>query len=135
MNMKHAILVSLSLSAISFPIYTQPVSAESSSFQESCRNMLVVYKNRLEADCRAPNGNYIHSQLLLRGIHNTNGSLQFSSYNEESSFQFSCSPNTLIPRPSPVLYQYCRASNGQWVSTSITLFDIHNTNGILTYGY
>lgn len=97
--------------------------------------MIVAYQNRLEADCRGVKGNYIHSQLLLRGIHNTNGSLQFSSYNEESSFQFTCRPNTLIPTPSPVLYEYCRASNGQWVSTSITLFDIHNINGILTYGY
>lgn len=131
----YTILASLHLAAISFPICTLPVSAESSSFQQSCKNMIVAYQNRLEADCRGVKGNYIHSQLLLRGIHNTNGSLQFSSYNEESSFQFTCRPNTLIPTPSPVLYEYCRASNGQWVSTSITLFDIHNINGILTYGY
>lgn len=47
-----------------------------STFQNSCQNVR-VQSNRLIARCQKTNGSFVKSAIVIRGIHNDNGRLEY----------------------------------------------------------
>jgi hypothetical protein len=97
-----------------------------SSFQQSCNN-IQVSGSTLSASCRRVDGSFNNTSILLRGIANNNGVLQFAG-SGQSSFQDSCSD---ISVAGSTLSANCRKMDGSFNRTSILIPGIANNNGVL----
>lgn len=102
----------------------------SSSFQETCSN-ISINGDTLQATCKRIDGSSQHTSIQLNGIANIDGKLQFVGSNKPSSFQNSCRD---ISINGNVLTATCQKKDGgAWVQTQITLDEITNVDGHLTY--
>lgn len=101
-----------------------------STFQGSCVNITVAGYT-LTAQCQRENGRSRSSSIVIRGIQNDNGRLEYSrNSRRESSFQDSCrnvriQGNRLTAR--------CQRTNGSFVRSTIVIRGIQNNNGRLEY--
>jgi len=106
-----------------------------SSFPLTCSNIDFAYsasnQATIKAMCLRANGTANATSLVLQGISNQNGILTQGS--GASTFQQSCGTiRILTSGPIVTLSAYCRTSNGQGNSTSLSLNGISNNNGNLT---
>ncbi|MDQ4121945.1 MAG: CVNH domain-containing protein [Acidobacteriota bacterium] len=53
-------------------------SRDRSTFHESCRNVRLDERGRLTARCERMDGSYSRTSIMLRGIHNNNGRLEYT---------------------------------------------------------
>jgi hypothetical protein len=119
--------LALFISIVCASWYAQAQSA--SSYQRSCNN-IQVSGSTLSASCRRVNGSFNDTSILIKGIANNNGVLQFTGMGQESSFQNSCSH---IGVAGSTLLANCRRMDGSFNRTSILIPGIANINGVLAY--
>ena len=100
-----------------------------SSFQQSCNN-IQVSGSTLSASCRRVDGSFNNTSILIRGIANNNGLLQFTGTGQPSSFQDSCNN---ISVAGSTLSASCRRMDGSFNQTSILIPGIANNNGVLVH--
>jgi len=100
-----------------------------SSYQLTCSN-ISLRGNVLSADCLRRDQTPNRTSIVLRGIHNINGTLIDYNSGEPSSFHLTCR-NTSVNGSQ--LSGSCRKINGGFVQTFISINGIHNINGVLTY--
>jgi hypothetical protein len=55
-------------------------SRDASTFQDSCRNVRVDERGRLTARCERMDGSFSRTSIMIRGIHNNNGRLEYTRY-------------------------------------------------------
>ncbi|MCC5652306.1 CVNH domain-containing protein [Nostoc sp. XA013] len=116
------------LVAIPFDIaLSSPTS--SSTYQSSCRKISVSGAT-LSASCRRVNGQFKSTSILIRGIENNDGNLNYSQPTSPSTYQSSCRK---ISVSGATLSASCRRVNGQFKSTSILIRGIENSDGNLNY--
>jgi hypothetical protein len=102
-----------------------------SSFARSCENIHVT-RDTLYADCRRGDGSLNSTSILIKGIRNVEGNLNFSAMDEPSSFQNSCS-DIRVGSGGNTLEAWCKQSGGGSNKTSIPIPGIANNNGVLVY--
>jgi len=101
-----------------------------STFHNSCNNIRIA-GNTLTAECQRENGRNRTSSIVIRGIRNDNGRLEYLRNSRgASTFQNSCQNirvrgNSLIAR--------CQKTNGSFVRSTIVIRGIDNDNGRLEY--
>jgi hypothetical protein len=100
-----------------------------SSYQQSCNN-IQVSGSTLTASCRRVDGSFNPTSILIKGIANNDGRLQFTGMGQASSFQDSCSD---IGVAGSTLTANCRRMDGSFNRTSILIPGIANNNGALAY--
>jgi hypothetical protein len=120
----------VSFLALSIPIVCAAgyARAQASSFQQSCNNIQVA-GSTLSASCRRVDGSSNNTSILIRGLANNNGVLQFTGTGQ-SSFQDSCSD---ISVAGSTLSANCRKMDGSFNRTSILIPGIANNNGVLVH--
>lgn len=120
--------------AIVFVITSGSAIAGSSTFQQTCSNIQFVYQGgspSIQATCLKSNGTPNATSLVISGISNQNGVL--TAGGGASSFQQSCGNiNIEVTPTTATLVAFCRTASGSSNSTSITLNDISNQNGVLS---
>ena len=87
----------------------------------------------IQAVCLRANGTANATSLILQGISNQNGKLTQGT--GPSTFQQSCGSIQILldnGGPNVILSAVCRTTSGQFLSTSLPLNNINNTNGNLT---
>ena len=114
------------ISVICATSYARAQSA--SSFQQSCNN-IQVSGSTLSASCRRMDGSFNNTSILIRGIANNDGRLQFTGTGP-SSFQDSCSD---ISVAGSTLSANCRKMDGSFNRSSILIPGIANNNGVLVH--
>lgn len=108
----------------------RPAAAQApSSYQNSCTNISIAGAT-LVATCRRINGTYNRSSIVLRGIDNIDGNLQFSGLGHLATFQESC---TNIRVAGATLTATCRRINGSYANSAILIPGLSNINGVLQY--
>ena len=107
----------------------QAQAESASSYQNSC-NRIQVIGSTLTASCRRMDGSFSNASILIRGIHNNNGVLQFGGMGQASSFQNSCRNIEVV---GSTLSANCRRMDGGFNRTTILIRGIHNNNGVLVY--
>jgi len=125
------LLCSLSISAA----ILSTAAWSGSSFQNSCSNFQFSYLGNdagITATCLRANGEANQTSIVINGISNQNGFLTHDG--APSSFQQSCGNIGLLSDlRSVTLTANCRASNGEFIETSIEIEGISNQNGVLSY--
>jgi hypothetical protein len=106
-----------------------PVNAQPSNYQDSCGNAFIDGP-RLVATCRRVDGSLRRASIMLGGIENINGQLQFTRPNRPASFQDSCQHIHII---GGTITAACRRVDGSYERTSIELPGIENVDGHLRY--
>jgi hypothetical protein len=100
-----------------------------SSYQNSCSNISIAGAT-LVATCRRIDGSNNQSSIVLQGIENIDGRLEFTQPGQTASFQSSCNN---IQVAGATLMATCRRINGSYVDTAIPIPGISNINGVLRY--
>ena len=118
--------LALSISIVCAAGYARAQSA--SSFQQSCNN-IQLSGSTLSASCRRVDGSFNNTSILITGIANNDGRLQFTGTGQ-SSFQDSCSD---ISVAGSTLSANCRKMDGSFNRTSILIPGIANNNGVLVH--
>ena len=107
----------------------------SSTYQDSCYSVSISGDN-LSAWCQSPtlgqNGYSNYSTIKIKGIHNSNGLLTFSSLQAPSDYQLSC-VGIGTGTTTNILVANCPTTQGIYTQTSIYIPGIANVNGVLTY--
>lgn len=111
-----------------FPSSTQ--AALSSIYQKNCKNIEISKGNLLSAKCQASSGKFNTSSILIQGIQNKDGVLNFTRLNVNSSYQRSCWG---IHVNGATLSAKCKKINGEPKDSTILIPGIKNTDGKLTY--
>lgn len=104
-----------------------------STFQNTCSEIRFAYSGNqatLNAVCLKADGTANATSLTLQGISNQNGKLVQGG--GASTFQQSCgSISILVDGPYVTLSALCRTISGASNSTSLSLDNISNMNGVL----
>jgi hypothetical protein len=120
--------------ATGFAINSNPAMAQTvtaSTYQSSCNTINIGSSlDTITARCLRTDLSFNNTSIQFKGISNNDGVLVFSSLNNPSSFQFSCTTafiagNTLVAD--------CRRIDGTYNKTSILIPGIRNNNGVLSY--
>ena len=84
------ILVAVASISSGFPmLLTATADAQDAGFQSSC-NRISIIGATLEATCRRQDGSYQRTSIVLQGIENVDGQLQFTHPGQAATFQSSC---------------------------------------------
>jgi hypothetical protein len=100
-----------------------------SSYQSSCTDISIAGAT-LVATCRRIDGSFNQTSIVLRGIENIDGRLEFTQPGQTASFQNSCNDIHVI---GSTLTANCRRINGSFERTSLLIPEISNINGVLRY--
>jgi hypothetical protein len=100
-----------------------------SSYENSCTNISIAGAT-LVATCRRIDGSLNRTSIVLQGIENIDGRLDFTQPGQTASFQKSCRDVRII---GATLTATCRRINGSYARTSILVPGISNINGVLQY--
>jgi hypothetical protein len=84
----------------------------------------------ITAQCKTKQGINKNASILIKGISNNNGMLQFVGFAVESSYQHSCEN---INISGATLTAQCRTRQGILNNASILVPGIHNIDGNLSY--
>jgi hypothetical protein len=108
------------------------------TYQLSCVNVGIGFTTQgvpgLVAVCPKVNGSFVTTSLVLGGISNQDGRLVQGAITEPSSFQLTCGiSNLVIDSANTTIVAFCRKKNGSFVSTSLSLPNIVNSDGRLVY--
>jgi hypothetical protein len=107
-----------------------PADAQSSStYQNSCGNIFIEGAT-LVATCRRVDGSFHQTSIMLEGIENIDGQLQFTQPGQPASFQNSCRN---IRVAGSTLTAICRRTDGSYEPTSLDTLGISNIDGHLRY--
>ena len=113
-----------------------PASANS-SFTQTCSEIAFAYSGAsptLKAVCLTDAGAPHATSLVLVGISDDHGFLTYKPGGAASTFQAYCGSIQITTAGTVVtLSAYCRSDTG-FMSTSLSLNNINNTNGTLAYG-
>jgi len=105
------------------------VTPSASSYQHSCERINVSGAT-LSAQCKTGQGSNKNTSILIKGISNNDGTLQFVGINIASSYQHSCENMSVS---GATLTAQCKTKQGINKNTSIPIPGIHNMDGNLTY--
>jgi CVNH domain len=100
-----------------------------STYQESCGG-ITISGATLFATCRGVDGSLNRTSIVLQGIENIDGQLQFTQPGQVASFQNSCRHIRIV---GSTLIATCRRADGRYQRTSIAVPGIANLNGTLEY--
>ena len=127
---KSTIFAASLICAAVFGVSPSPAKAQTaSSYQNSC-NRISISGATLVAACRRMDGSFDRTSIVLRGIENIDGQLQFTQPGQPASYAESCRH---IRINGSTLTATCRLSAGGYRRTSIAVPGISNIDGILQY--
>jgi hypothetical protein len=107
-----------------------PTEAQNSSaYQNSCVDIFIEGPT-LVASCRRVDGSFHRTSIMLEGIENIDGQLQFTQPGQPASFQNSCRH---ISVAGSTVTADCRRTDGNYEQTSIDVSGILNIDGHLRY--
>jgi hypothetical protein len=101
-----------------------------STFQSSCGN-IGIDGDTVFAVCRRVDGSPHRTSIMLQGIENIDGQLQFTGPGRPASFQDTCHHIRIV---GSTVWAECRRVDGSYRLTSINLPGIANNDGHLQYG-
>jgi hypothetical protein len=123
-------------------ISCKPAYADDSTFQNTCRNIILSFINLtepedgvlLKANCQNEQGEELATEIELTGIDNKNGKLTVSPQyvDRQSTFQLTCDNIAFTPNDNQ-LFARCKKEDDSFEETSVRLQDISNNNGTLIY--
>jgi hypothetical protein len=129
--MRGSLRSTLKSAVLILPIaFALPAQAQQmSTYQDSC-SRIRVHGATLAADCRRMDGSFNETAIEIRGIANIDGSLQFSSMVQPSSYQLTCRH---IRVTGATLTALCRRIDGSFHESSTLIPGIANIDGNLQY--
>jgi hypothetical protein len=118
------------LCAAVFGVSPSPANAQTpSNYQSSC-NRISISGATLLATCRRVDGSFNRTSVVLQGIENVDGQLQFTQPGQPASYPESCQHIRII---GSTLTATCRLTDGSYQRSSINVPGISNVDGNLQY--
>jgi CVNH domain len=112
-------------------LLSSPAHAQSPSTYPSSCHHIGMSGATLVAVCRRVDGSFNQTSIVLQGIENIDGQLQFTQPSQPASFQDSCRDIHVI---GSTLNAICRRADGSYERTSMEVPGIANVDGNLQYG-
>src|ERR1700733_14907780 len=106
-------------------LLSSPAHAQSPSTYPSSCHHIGMSGATLVAVCRRVDGSFNQTSIVLQGIENIDGQLQFTQPGQPASFQDSCRHIRIV---GSTLVATCRRAGGRYQRTSIAVPGIANVN-------
>lgn len=129
MPLKSILLLAAGVCAGFSGLLSATADAQDASYQSSC-NRVSVTGATLQAVCRRLDGSRQPTSIVLQGIENADGQLQFTQPGQPATFQSSCRHARVT---GATLSARCRRLDGSYQSTSVVIQGLVNVDGTLAY--